>query len=66
MRFDFRRLKAAILCLMLGATTAAQTPTQDQLKIFQSLHSGRQERRQYGYRQRQQVRFEGQQPGFFE
>jgi polysaccharide biosynthesis/export protein len=43
MRFDFRRLKAAILCLMLGATTAAQTPTQDQLKIFQSLPQDQQD-----------------------
>jgi polysaccharide biosynthesis/export protein len=43
MRFAFRRLKAAILCMMLGAAAAAQTPTPEQLKIFQSLPQDQQD-----------------------
>src|ERR1700734_2675810 len=43
MRFDFRRLKAAILCLMLGVAAVAQTPTPEQLKIFQSLPQDQQD-----------------------
>ena len=43
MRFGFRGLKTAILCVMLGATAVAQTPTPEQLKIFQSLPQDQQD-----------------------
>jgi polysaccharide export outer membrane protein len=43
MRFDFRRLKAAFLCLALGASAVAQTPTQEQLNIFKSLPQDQQD-----------------------
>jgi polysaccharide biosynthesis/export protein len=43
MRFDFRRLKAAFLCLSLGAAAVAQTPTQEQLNIFKGLPQDQQD-----------------------
>ena len=43
MRFDFRRLKTAALCILLGATSFAQTSTQDPLNIFRSLPQDQQD-----------------------
>ncbi len=43
MRFDFRRLKAAIMCLLVGAAAVAQTPTPDQLNILRSLPQDQQD-----------------------
>jgi polysaccharide export outer membrane protein len=43
MRFEFRRLRAAILCLSLGAAAVAQTPTPDQLNMFKSLPQDQQD-----------------------
>jgi len=43
MRFDFRRLRAAILCVSLGAAAVAQTPTPEQLNILRSLPQDQQD-----------------------
>jgi protein involved in polysaccharide export with SLBB domain len=45
MSLEFRRVKAAILCVLLGAAAAAQTPTPtpEQLNIFKSLPPDQQE-----------------------
>jgi len=43
MRFEFRRLRAAILCVSLGAAAVAQTPTPEQLNIFRSLPQDQQD-----------------------
>jgi polysaccharide biosynthesis/export protein len=45
MRFDLRRLKAALLCVSLGAAAVAQTPTPtpEQLNMFKSLPQDQQD-----------------------